>query len=201
MKKRITSLLLALTLALSLAGTALADENSKGTTVTGVDGATATFVSGSDDKIQVTFTSSSLQNGEQYIILMVSGKTDANNPTVPEISQSSIRYIDQQEVTADNGAITFTVYPDRLQTSVVLISSASGQKIAAIVNARYVIGDADGSGNVDISDVILTLQYIVQSSDAVSIIDVEAANADGEGIIDISDVILMLQIIVGAIQM
>lgn len=201
MKKRITSLLLALVLVLSLAGTALADENSKGTTVTGVGGATATFVPGSDDKIQVTFTSSSLQNGEQYIILMVSGKTDASNPTVPEISQSSIRYIDQQEAIAEGGAITFTVYPDKLQSSVILISSASkGQQIAAIVEAKYIIGDIDADGKITNVDVIKLCQHLAGnpekqlSGDAVA-----AADTDGDGRVTNVDVIRLCQHLAGKI--
>lgn len=199
MKRRITSLLLALALALSLAGTALADENSKGTTVTGVDGATATFVPGSDDKIQVTFASSSLLNGEQYIILMVSGKTDASNPTVPEISQSSIRYIDQQEVTADGGAITFTVYPDKLQSSVILISSASGQKIAAIVDAKYILGDVNGDGDINGKDIVRLAQHVVDVA-ALTDDNLMAADANNDGEVNGKDIVRLAQYVVGIIE-
>lgn len=205
MKKRITSLLLALVLALSLAGTALAADSNDKATIKDIagSGATATFVQGSDDKIEVTFTSSSLQNGEQYIILMVSGQTDPQNPTVPTISEGTIRYIDQQQATADNGEITFTVYPDSLQTGVILISSAStGQQIAAIVEAKYIIGDIDADGKITNVDVIKLCQHLAGNSEKqLSGNALLAADADGDNRITNVDVIRLCQHLAGKLMM
>lgn len=167
MKKRMTGLLLALVLAFSLTGTTFAADstatNANGDVVKGIDGSTVRFVEVEDGaKIEVTFTSDKLEEGKQYIILMVAGEADPEDLKVPEINESSILYIDQQAV-ATNGSITFEVYPSSLRTGVILISSAeTGQKIAAIVEAKFLLGDLNGDGDVTAKDVTKLLRIVAK---------------------------------------
>lgn len=206
MKKRITSLLLALALALSLVGTALAaDANSKGTTITGCNGATATFAAGSEDKVVVTYTGG-LKAGEQYLVLMLSDK--AADPENPDGSKditptaNNILYIDQKAADS-NGAIEFEVYPKSLSTGVILITGvdASGnpQKlVAAIIKAQYILGDVDDDGAISSTDAALVLRYA--ASLAVSVFNEAAADVDGASGISATDAALILRVAAGLQQ-
>ena len=155
MKKRVVSLFLALVLALSLASTALAVEE---TTVTSKDptNVTATLV---DDK-KVELTVRDLSPNTEYLILMVSGLyTDETQ--IKDVTASTIRYIDQ--TSNASGTISATVYPDSLQTSTICISGAdtNGLRIVATVEVPYLRGDANLNGNVNLLDATLTARHVV----------------------------------------
>lgn len=200
MKKRITSFFLSLALVLSVTGTALAaDTNSKGTTVTGLGGAQASFVQGSDDEIAVTY-SGGLTAGAEYLVLMLSDSTADPSGAYSETiapTAGNILYIDQKAAEAD-GSISFRVYPKSLSTGIILIYGADAGKLAAaIVKAQYVLGDANGDGFVNIYDATTMLQYIVKISPAYETMNVQAADIDGEPGFNIYDVTALLQCIVG----
>lgn len=155
MKKRVASLFLALTLALSLAGTALAATGSS-TTVTPVGDNVTAMLNG--DKVELSV--SNLTSGQQYLVLMVSGiYTDVSDV---QITESTIRYIDQKADT--NGTVTFTVYPDSMQSSTILLSGGTeGLRIVATVTVPYKIGDANGDTKVNIIDASTIARHVVKS--------------------------------------
>jgi hypothetical protein len=55
------------------------------------------------------------------------------------------------------------------------------------------LGDINGSGNIDISDVILCLRMAIGLDTPV----LETADVNGDGVVDISDVIMILRLAVG----
>ena len=200
MKKwmRILTLSLAMTMLLSV--TALASgENEKATITDKATGATATFDSSNSEIIKVTFSSSSLVAGNQYLILMVKGSEGSYT-----IDDKSILYIDQTEAVAgvgeENPSVSFQVYPSSIQDSVILIAGVgvngeAGPLVAAIVDAKYILGDVNNDGAFNIADVTLLLQYLVGivNSDA---INMQAANVDANSAINVSDVTKMLRVLV-----
>lgn len=155
MKKRVASLFLALTLALSLAGTALAVTE---TTVVSKDptNVTATLV----DNQKVSITVSGLTANEQYLILMVSGLYE--DASQINVTASTIRYIDQ--VADASGTISATVYPDSLQTSTICISGADtgGLRIVATVEVPYKVGDANLDGSRDAKDITRLARHVAK---------------------------------------
>lgn len=196
MKKltRLTALLLALTLALSF--TALAEdaktENDKATIKNVLTGATVTFDETVDEKILVTYTSEDLVPGSFYLVMMVSSDAQGNYGA---ITKDNLTYIDQ--VTADESkSIRFTVYPSKLTTSVILITSAEGTLKAAIVEAKYILGDVDGSGAVNSGDVTYLLQYLA-GYDVSSKFVAAAADVDKSGSVNSGDVTKLLQVLAG----
>lgn len=191
---RLTALLLALTLALSF--TALAEdaktENDKATIKNVLTGATVTFDETVDEKILVTYTSEDLVPGSFYLVMMVSSDAQGNYGA---ITKDNLTYIDQ--VTADESkSIRFTVYPSKLTTSVILITSAEGTLKAAIVEAKYILGDVDGSGAVNSGDVTYLLQYLA-GYDVSSKFVAAAADVDKSGSVNSGDVTKLLQVLAG----
>lgn len=195
---RLTAMLLAMVLTLSI--TVLADnstENDKATIRDVITGATVTFDETNDDKINVTYTSNSLVSGSYYLVLMVMSDENGNYDAITE---ESITYIDQVQAD-ESGTIRFTVYPSRLTTSVILITGLSdGLLKAAIVEAKYILGDVDGSGEVNSGDVTALLQYIVGMGASNNFVSA-AADVDGSGEINSGDVTKLLQVIVGAAEL
>lgn len=189
MKKRVVSLFLALVLALSLAGTALAVTE---TTVTSKDptNVTATLV----DNQKVSLTVSDLTPNTQYLILMVSGLY--TDPTKINVTASTIRYIDQ---TADaSGTISATVYPDSLQTSTICISGADtgGLRIVATVEVPYMRGDADLNNRVNILDAAKIARHVA-GRDILTGNGLLAADADGNSRVNILDAAKIARVVAG----
>jgi hypothetical protein len=161
-KFRAAALILAATMALGSTTALAADENSTAT-ITDANGATATFDSTNTDIIMVTFESDKLEKGNQYLIMMVKG-TEANHPP----TESTILYIDQKEAEEDTcgneshsgyGKITFEVYPSSIQDSVIVIYGASGETVAAIVDAKYILGDVTKDLEIDSRDALMVLKH------------------------------------------
>lgn len=200
MKKWIRALALMLSLTMLLSVTALASgENEKATITDNATGATATFDSSNSEIIRVTFSSASLTAGQQYLVLMVKGSEGDYT-----ITDKTILYIDQTAAAADEGggnpSVTFSVYPSSIQDSVILIAGVgvnggAGPLVAAIVDAKYILGDVNNDGTFNIADVTLLLQYLVGivNSDA---INMQAANVDANSAINVSDVTKMLRVLV-----
>ncbi len=63
------------------------------------------------------------------------------------------------------------------------------------INGNYILGDVDRSGNVDISDVVMMVNYILGSDNSTNVLNY--GDMDGSGNIDISDVIALVNLILG----
>lgn len=198
MKRRVRQLALLLAAVMLLSVTALAADTVEGEKATITDiysGATATFDTSNPDIINVTFTSSSLVNGNQYLILMIKGSESAYT-----ITEDSILYIDQTAATGNGdgtATIEFDVYPSSIQDSVILITGVNdGPLVAAIVNAKYILGDVNGDGRIGIGDALMILQHIVEIT-ALDDNQLLAADVNNTGSVTIGDALLILQHIVG----
>lgn len=180
MKKRAASLFLALTLALSLAGTALAATGSS-TTVTPVGSNVMATLNG--DKVELSV--SNLTSGQQYLVLMVSGIY--TNVSDVQITESTIRYIDQKADT--NGTVTFTVYPDSMQSSTILLSGGTeGLRIVATVTVPYKRGDANLDGTVNINDATTVARHAVKIPGAILTGNgLAAADVNNDNTVNIND--------------
>ena len=200
MKKwmRILTLTLAMTMLLSV--TALASgENEKATITDKATGATATFDSSNSEIIKVTFSSSSLV-ANQYLILMVKGSEGSYT-----IDDKSILYIDQTEAVAGVGeedpSVSFQVYPSSIQDSVILIAGvgvngAAGPLVAAIVDAKYILGDVNGDGIVTSADAVMALRAVV-GLEVLSEKQMLSANVDGQIAFTSADAVKILRAVVG----
>lgn len=188
MKKRAASLFLALTLALSLAGTALAATGSS-TTVTPVGSNVMATLNG--DKVELSV--SNLTSGQQYLVLMVSGIY--TNVSDVQITESTIRYIDQKADT--NGTVTFTVYPDSMQSSTILLSGGTeGLQIVATVEVPYIRGDADLNNRVNILDAAKIARHVA-GRDILTGNGLLAADADGNSRVNILDAAKIARVVAG----
>jgi hypothetical protein len=187
---------------MALGSTTALAANEDATTITGVNGATAEFVQESEEKMTVTYESNSLIDGDQYLILMVKGTPNEGVNVSPnmtlnsdqvsyQITESNILYIDQ--VAAESGKIVFTVYPSSVQDSIILITGASGTLIAAIVDAKYMLGDLTGDGEVDVADAMALLQYVAGIDTSLTETQLKAAELNGVAGIDIADAMVLLQ--------
>ena len=141
---RCLALILAVMMLLSATVFATGTESDKATlTVVEGAGVTAEFDSTNPDIIHVRVTGSLLEDGRQYVVLMIKC-SDGENYT---IDSNSILYIDQKAAEA-GGTISFDVYPSSIQSSVILIAGADDGLIkAVIVKAKYVLGDVNSSSS------------------------------------------------------
>jgi hypothetical protein len=207
MKKKIKLLALVLATMMLVSTTTLADDDTENKpTLETTTGVTATL--GEDeDQIQVTYTTttteggSGLVAGQQYLVLMV--KSDENDNYT--ISESSILYIDQTAATAsDDGtkvSVSFTVYPSAMLDSVILIAGVgvnggTGPLKAVIVDVKYVLGDLNEDGVINVGDAMLLLQYVAGLT-TLSGSQLQAANVNGAGAVDVGDAMLLLQVVAG----
>ena len=184
MKKWIRALALMLSLTMLLSVTALAlGENEKATITDKATGATATFDSSNSEIIRVTFSSASLTAGQQYLVLMVKGSEGDYT-----ITDKTILYIDQTAAAADEGggnpSVSFQVYPSSIQDSVILIAGVgvngeAGPLVAAIVDAKYILGDVNGDGIVTSADAVMALRAVV-GLEVLSEKQMLSANVDGQ---------------------
>ena len=201
MKKWIRALALMLSLTMLLSVTALASgENEKATITDKATGATATFDSSNSEIIEVTFSSSSLVAGNQYLILMVKGSEGSYT-----IDDKSILYIDQTEAVAGVGeedpSVRFQVYPSSIQDSVILIAGVgvndeAGPLVAAIVDAKYILGDVDGDGKITASDAAVILRTVA-GVESLTGSQESAGNVDGDTRITASDAAKILRVVAG----
>ena len=198
MKKilRLTALLLALVMCLGMTALAADPISNDTMTVTGKDGSTVTFDSSDASKVNVTYTGSGIQNGEHYLVLVVKGEQ-----TSFEINEDTILYIDQATATAD-GSISFTVYPSDVQDSVILIygtdvgGTGTNELIAAIIEAKYIIGDVDADGYVTASDAAVILR-VVAGMETLTDTQEAAANVDTDTQVTASDAAKILRVVAG----
>ena len=166
-------------------------------TLTVVEGAgvTAEFDSTNPDIIHVRVTGSLLEDGRQYVVLMIKC-SDGENYT---IDSNSILYIDQKAAEA-GGTISFDVYPSSIQSSVILIAGADDGLIkAVIVKAKYVLGDVNSSSSIDATDALQVLRYAARLAE-LSPTAMLAADVNGSGTVDSTDALLILRYRAGLIS-
>ena len=182
---RLLALILTLTLALSAAAMATEIDYGKGETnatksVSAVslvkDGCKLKF---DGDKLKVTYTNSSLKEGDMVIVFLLETKDEDGKITEVKTEEAAqtlivptaenIKYIDQSTAaataTAGNGSVSFSVYPQNHTSALVRIISvnAATNKVTdeniAAVKLNYTLGDVTGEGEVNAVDALRILQY------------------------------------------
>ena len=180
---RLLALILTLTLALSAAAMATEIDYGKGETnatksVSAVslvkDGCKLKF---DGDKLKVTYTNSSLKEGDMVIVFLLETKdkdgkitevkTEEAAQTLIVPTAENIKYIDQSvaKATASNGSVSFDIYPQNHTSALVRIISvnAATNKVTdeniAAVKLNYTLGDVTGEGEVNAVDALRILQY------------------------------------------
>lgn len=193
---RCLALMLAVMMLLSATVFATGTESDKATlTVVEGAGVTAEFDSTNPDIIHVSVAGSLLEEGRQYVVLMIKC-SDGENYT---IDSNSILYIDQKAAEAD-GTISFDVYPSSIQSSVILIAGADDGLIkAVIVKGKYVLGDVNSSSSIDATDALQVLRYAARLAE-LSPTAMLAADVNGSGTVDSTDALLILRYRAGLIS-
>ena len=180
---RLLALILTLTLALSAAAMATEIKYDEGETnatksVSAVslvkDGCKLKF---DGDKLKVTYTNSSLKEGDMVIVFLLETKdkdgkitevkTEEAAQTLIVPTAENIKYIDQSvaKATASNDSVTFDIYPQNHTSALVRIISvnAATNKVTdeniAAVKLNYTLGDVTGEGEVNAVDALRILQY------------------------------------------
>lgn len=180
---RLLALILTLTLALSAAAMATEIKYDEGETnatksVSAVslvkDGCKLKF---DGDKLNVTYTNSSLKEGDMVIVFLLETKdkdgkitevkTEEAAQTLIVPTAENIKYIDQSvaKATASNGSVSFDIYPQNHTSALVRIISvnAATNKVTdeniAAVKLNYTLGDVTGEGEVNAVDALRILQY------------------------------------------
>lgn len=180
---RLLALILTLTLALSAAAMATEIKYDEGETnatksVSAVslvkDGCKLKF---DGDKLKVTYTNSSLKEGDMVIVFLLETKDEDGKITEVKTEEAAqtlivptaenIKYIDQSvaKATASNGSVSFDIYPQNHTSALVRIISvnAATNKVTdeniAAVKLNYTLGDVTGEGEVNAVDALRILQY------------------------------------------
>lgn len=181
---RLLALILTLTLALSAAAMATEIKYDEGETnatksVSAVslvkDGCKLKF---DGDKLKVTYTNSSLKEGDMVIVFLLETKDEDGKITEVKTEEAAktlivptaenIKYIDQSTAaataTAGNGSVTFDIYPQNHTSALVRIISVNKDGTLTDVNVaavklNYTLGDVTGEGEVNAVDALRILQY------------------------------------------
>ena len=129
------------------------------------------------DKLKVTYTNSSLKEGDMVIVFLLETKdkdgkitevkTEEAAQTLIVPTAENIKYIDQSvaKATASNGSVSFDIYPQNHTSALVRIISvnAATNKVTdeniAAVKLNYTLGDVTGEGEVNAVDALRILQY------------------------------------------
>lgn len=204
MKKamRLTALLLSLVMCLGVTVFAANVENELAT-ITGANGAVAEFVTdgAAEEKIRVTYTdANAIVEGAYYLVMVI--KPDADGEYVP--TEDSILYINQTTGSADH-SVSFEVFASRqegrIEDSAILIyGMADGELKAAIIEAKYILGDVDEDGVITASDAAVVLRAVA-GVDSLDGNQNSAANVDGDAAVTASDAAKILRVVAGLDQL
>lgn len=220
MKRLLRSLLLgAILSALLCVGVLAADSESvKGgiynisgsVTLTPKDASDKTIEKGSSDgvatdgyyanAVKFDVKAENLTDNQQYLLLVLKGGADGSAPGVP--TADNIAYIDQMAATETG--VDFTAYPKELTKGtyhVYLVGGGTAFNTAEPdatfqCDQKYILGDADSSGTVDVNDAVKILKCIV-GNDTFTDLQRLAADADKNGDVDVNDAVKILKVIVG----
>ena len=203
MKRKLSALLLAALLLVSLSMTALAaDTPTYGAyNVKAESGYTLTPDGTADGGFYANASAFTLScpagtNGEQTLALLLVG--DSRVPTA-----ENLQYIDQQ---ASDGSISFTLKPKELTagTSDSVYLSTTSKAVTKVASFQYgekpayTLGDVNGDGIINSADAILVLRYAVELGDLTDTQKL-AANVNKDAVINSADAILILRYAVGKI--
>lgn len=141
-----------------------------------------------------------LTENQQYLLMVLKGGADGSAPGVP--TAENIAYIDQ--AAAQNGSVSFAAYPKELTKGtyhVYLVGGGTAFNAAKPdatfqCDQKYILGDADSSGTVDVNDAVKILKCIV-GNDTFTDLQRLAADADKNGDVDVNDAVKILKVIVG----
>lgn len=214
MKRLLRSLLLAAALTVVLCVSALAADSepvkggiydiSGSVTLTPKDASDKTIEKGSSDgvatdgyyanAVKFDVKAENLTDNQQYLLLVLKGE---GVPTAENIA-----YIDQ--AAAQNGSVSFAAYPKELTKGtyhVYLVGGGTAFNAAKPdatfqCDQKYILGDADSSGTVDVNDAVKILKCIV-GNDTFTDLQRLAADADKNGDVDVNDAVKILKVIVG----
>ena len=204
MKRKLSALLLAALLLVSLSMTALAEDTSTygAYNVKAESGYTLTPDGTADGSFYANASAFTLScpagtSGEQTLVLLLVG--DSRVPTA-----ENLQYIDQQA--SDGSSISFTLKPKELTagTSYSVYLSTTSKAVTKVASFQYgekpayTLGDVDGNGKIEPADALWILQSLV---DAKTLDDSQilAADIDKNGKIEPVDALKILQYLVDII--
>ena len=203
MKRKLSALLLAALLLVSLSMTALAEDTSTygAYNVKAESGYTLTPDGTADGSFYANASAFTLScpagtSGEQTLVLLAG---DSRVPTA-----DNLQYIDQQA--SDGSSISFTLKPKELTagTSYSVYLSTTSKAVTKVASFQYgekpayTLGDVDGNGKIEPADALWILQSLV---DAKTLDDSQilAADIDKNGKIEPVDALKILQYLVDII--
>ena len=144
---------------------------------------------------KLTLTSATAGDGYQIVFVVAGDGSTAVTPIIP--AAENLYYIDQSAEMA--AAVNFNIYPKTLSagTYSVYIPDSTGLQLIATFKyyQAYMLGDADMSREVNVSDATLILRYLVDKAELTPI-GKKAADADMSGEVNVSDATLILRYIV-----
>ena len=203
MKRKLSALLLAALLLVSLSMTALAADTptygaynvkaESGYTLTPDGTANGGFYANAS---AFTLSCPAGTSGEQTLVLLLVG--DSRVPTA-----ENLQYLDQQ---ASDGSISFTLKPKELTAgmSYSVYLSTTSKAVTRVASFQYgekpayTLGDVNGDGIINSADAILVLRYAVELGDLTDTQKL-AANVNKDAVINSADAILILRYAVGKI--
>lgn len=204
MKRKLSALLLAALLLVSLSMTALAADTptygaynvkaESGYTLTPDGTANGGFYANAS---AFTLNCPAGTSGEQTLVLLLAGKSSV--PTA-----DNLQYIDQQ---ASDGSISFTLKPKELTagTSYSVYLSTTSKAVTKVASFQYgekpayTLGDVNDDGKINSTDALLVLQYAVNTVSLDSAQQM-AADVNRDGKINSTDALLILQYAVNIIK-
>lgn len=204
MKRKLSALLLAALLLVSLSMTALAADTptygaynvkaESGYTLTPDGTAESGFYA---DASAFTLSCPAGTSGEQTLVLLLVG--DSRVPTA-----ENLQYIDQQ---ASDGSISFTLKPKELTAgmSYSVYLSTTSKAVTRVASFQYgekpayTLGDVNNDGKINSTDALLVLQYAVNTVSLDSAQQM-AADVNRDGKINSTDALLILQYAVNIIK-
>lgn len=218
MKRTIRLLALILTLTLALSAAAMAENinydagktnaTKSVSAVSLVDGCTVDF---EGEKLKVTYTNANFKDGDMAVVFLLETKDEDGKITEVKTEEAAkaliaptaenIKYLDQgvAKATAQNGTVTFYVYPQNHTSALVRIISVNkagtltDENVAA-VKLNYTLGNVNGDNNIDSRDALAVLQYALNKNNEKFALKVpQAADVNVDGQIDSRDALRILQ--------
>ena len=176
----------------------LTPQDASGTAVSATNegGAYSAFYKGA---VKLSVDVSDLQNGEQYLLLIV------KNGTNGALTGDSIYYIAQAAAT--DGKVAFPAYPKTMSSGSYTVyltgggrTISSGAKVGSFdYYQAYTLGDVNGDGGITTTDARLILQYIVGSAQFKEWQKL-AADVNKKDGINVTDARLILKYVIGDIR-
>ncbi len=172
------------------------DASGMAVSATNEGGAYSAFYKGA---VKLSVDVSNLQNGEQYLLLIV------KNGTNGALTGDSIYYIAQAAAT--DGKVAFPAYPKTMSSGSYTVyltgggrTISSGAKVGSFdYYQAYTLGDVNGDGGITTTDARLILQYIVGSAQFKEWQKL-AADVNKKDGINVTDARLILKYVIGDIR-